>query len=149
MTLHLRFPSLLAALLIACPAGAAPTSISVSEAGAMGEFRPGSEIRGSVQASPDGLKDVASGSFFGKQAGQILSRVKPDREVRGAKEAQIYKRFSRSVVLVLTKDGLGTGTLVLKPINNDTCIMLSHIHPEMRSWPCDRPNCILPMRIAS
>ena len=39
--------------------------------------------------------------------------------------------------------------LVLEHINNDTCIMLSHIHPKTRSWPCDRPNCILPMRIAS
>jgi S1-C subfamily serine protease len=113
MTLHLCFASLLAAIvLLASPARAASDSMSVAEAGAMGEFRPGSEIRGSVQASPGALKDAASGSFFGKQAGQILSRVKPDREVRGAKEAQIYKRFSRSVVLVLTKDGLGTGTLV-------------------------------------
>jgi S1-C subfamily serine protease len=113
MTLHLRFAYLFATIvLLASPARAASGSMSVAEAGAMGEFRPGSEIRGNVQANPDGLKGAASGSYFGKQAGQILSRVRPDREVRGAKEAQIYKRFSRSVVLVLTKDGLGTGTLV-------------------------------------
>ena len=78
----------------------------------MGEFQPGSQIRGAVDTNPDIVKGAAGGSFFGKQAGQILNRVRPDREVRGAKEAQIYKRFSRSVVLVLTKGGLGTGTLV-------------------------------------
>ena len=113
MTLHIRFVSMLAAtFLLAGHAAAAPDSMGMPGAGAMGEFQPGSQIRGSVQVSPDGLKDATSGSIFGKQAGQILSRVKPDREVRGAKEAQIYKRFSRSVVLVLTKEGLGTGTLV-------------------------------------
>lgn len=39
--------------------------------------------------------------------------------------------------------------LVLKPINNETYIMLSHIRPETRSWPCDKLNCISLMRIAN
>ncbi|MCL5060970.1 MAG: hypothetical protein M1449_11135 [Candidatus Thermoplasmatota archaeon] len=39
--------------------------------------------------------------------------------------------------------------LVYKHTNNGTCIMLLHIRPKTRRWPCDRPNCILPMRIAS
>lgn len=39
--------------------------------------------------------------------------------------------------------------LVYKPINNETCITLSHAHPMTRSLLCDRPNCILPMRTVS
>ena len=39
--------------------------------------------------------------------------------------------------------------LVYKHINNETCIMLLHIHPETRSWPCARLNYILPMRIVN
>jgi S1-C subfamily serine protease len=111
MNPNMRFVFVLAATWLLSGNVGAADSVSV-EVGAMGEFRPGTEIRGKVEANPEALKGAATGSFYGKQAGQILSRVRPDREVRGAKEAQIYKRFSRSVVLVLTKDGLGTGTVV-------------------------------------
>ena len=41
-----------------------------------------------------------------------LKRITADRPIRGVKESQIYKRHARSVVLILTKDSLGTGTLI-------------------------------------
>lgn len=43
----------------------------------------------------------------------------------------------------------GSFDVVYRPINNETCIILSHAYHMTRSQPCDRPNCILPTRIAS
>jgi S1-C subfamily serine protease len=44
----------------------------------------------------------------------LILSVKPERiaNLRGTKEAQLYRRVSPSVVLVVTKDGLGSGSLV-------------------------------------
>ena len=52
--------------------------------------------------------------------------------------------FNTTLVRIDTGEGL-----VYRHINNGTCVMLLHIHPETRSWPCGRPNSISPMRIAS
>lgn len=113
MTINLRVISVLAlASLLSAPGGAASERIPDISAGTMGEFRPDSEIRENAGINWDYLKGTVGSGFVGPQAGQILSRVRPDREVRGAKEAQIYKRHSRSVVLIYTRDGLGTGTVV-------------------------------------
>lgn len=87
-------------------------TLSNIQMGAMGEFKPGGKVLDSAQVKSDFLKGAVGGGFIGKDAGQILGRVKADRTVRGAKEVQIYKRYSRAVVLVLTKDGLGTGSLI-------------------------------------
>jgi S1-C subfamily serine protease len=79
---------------------------------AMGEFQPGSKTRGVIQASPELLKGAFGRGFVGPKTAATLAKVRPDRTVRGAKEVQIYKQYSRAAVLILTRTGLGTGTLV-------------------------------------
>lgn len=93
---------------------AAPNADAVIgfKAGAMGETKFPIQLSSSPGLGPDWLSGTVDGGFIGPKAGQILKRVTPDRPIRGAKEAQIYKRHAKSVVLILTKDSLGTGTLI-------------------------------------
>jgi S1-C subfamily serine protease len=108
-------PLLALVFLVASNVNAAPndfSEIATYENIAMGEFKPSSKISESSKVDSDAIKAVIGGGFVGPQSGQILNKVRPDRTVRGAKEAQIYKRYSSSVVLIVTRDGLGTGTLV-------------------------------------
>jgi S1-C subfamily serine protease len=61
----------------------------------------------------DRLPGALSDDFVGPEVGRVLKGVGPERTFRGAKEAQIYKRWSRSVVLVVTKLGnLGSGSVI-------------------------------------
>lgn len=72
------------------------------------------EGKGGVDFGKLGIsqKTLARGYLFGAETSRALSHVKPDRQQRGGKEIQLYKQFSPSVVLILTKDGLGSGFLV-------------------------------------
>jgi hypothetical protein len=78
----------------------------------MGEIKPNTQPTLNTDIGLDWLIGAGGVGFIGPKAGQVLKLVKPDRPIRGAKESQIYKRHARSVVLILTKDSLGTGTLV-------------------------------------
>jgi S1-C subfamily serine protease len=100
------------ALLAASHAYGTPPAIDSFDAGPMVGIKAGSTAKSDPQVNLEDLQAATGDSFIGKQAGQSLSNVRPDRTVRGAKEAQLYKRHSRSVVLVITREGLGTGTLV-------------------------------------
>src|SRR5450759_2400893 len=53
------------------------------------------------------------------------------------------------IAISLSRQKTATKWLVLKPINNETYIILSHAHPMTRSLPCARPNCISPTRIVN
>lgn len=60
----------------------------------------------------DSIQAAAGSDFIGPNSAKVLSNVKPERPLRGARETQIYKMHSRAVVLVATKDGLGSGSLI-------------------------------------
>jgi S1-C subfamily serine protease len=77
----------------------------------LGKAKPGS-VSAVPAASLETIQAIAGGSFVGKQAGESLEKVRPDRVARGAAEAKVYKRHSRSVVLIVTRDGLGSGSLL-------------------------------------
>ncbi len=65
--------------------------------------------------SSDQLRDTASDiptAQLAKIAGQRFSEV--GASTRSAKDAEIYRTISPSVVLILTKDGLGSGSLIGK-----------------------------------
>ena len=58
--------------------------------------------------------EVLSDPFDGARVSATLQAVRPDQlaVTRGAKEAQLYRRVSPSVVLVVTKNSLGSGSLL-------------------------------------
>jgi V8-like Glu-specific endopeptidase len=60
----------------------------------------------------DSIQAAAGSDFIGPNTAKILSNVRAERPLRGARETQIYKMHSRAVVLVATKDGLGSGSLI-------------------------------------
>lgn len=90
------------------------TQIAIDETdmSPLAEVKPGSAAGSIPMVNADELQAAISDNFIGKQSGLSLNKVGPDRAIRGAKEAQIYRLHSRSVVLIITRDGLGTGTLV-------------------------------------
>lgn len=62
--------------------------------------------------APPGLPTPPAGAPIAY--GKALARIAPEgRSVtRGAKEAQVYQQASPAVVLIVTKDGLGSGVLI-------------------------------------
>ena len=65
--------------------------------------------------SPDQLRDTVNDiptAQLAKIAGHRFSEVRAN--TRSAKDAEIYRAASPSVVLILTKDGLGSGSLIGK-----------------------------------
>ena len=109
-----RFLALLSVLLVAGVASAAqsPDATIEFKAGAIGQNNITNHPYAGADNGLDWLNGVTGRNFVGPKAGQVLKRITADRPIRGAKESQIYKRAARSVVLILTKDSLGTGTLI-------------------------------------
>lgn len=103
----------LIALLLIGNAYALPADIDASPPEPFGQVIPkvgaGSTA---ILESLNSMRVLAEESFIGRQAGQSLARVRPDRVARGAEEVKVYKEFSPAVVLIVTRDGLGTGTLL-------------------------------------
>jgi S1-C subfamily serine protease len=64
--------------------------------------------------APPFVVDVPSDSLSSVRVFQALSNLKAGGEIklRGTKEAKLYKSISQSVVLVVTNDGLGSGSLI-------------------------------------
>lgn len=89
-----------------------PPAIDNGDVSTILGIKPGSTARSAAMIDLEALQAVSSDSLIGNQAGKVLHNIKPEYVVRGAKEAQLYKRYSRTVVLVVTKDGLGTGSLI-------------------------------------
>ena len=109
-----RILTFVTACLTATVVSAAPNAGALSgvPVGAMGEVKPTAQSNFNPDTASDRPIGAVGGGFIGPKAGQILKNIKPDRPTRGVKESQIYKRYARSVVLILTKDSLGTGTLI-------------------------------------
>jgi S1-C subfamily serine protease len=76
------------------------------------EFSMVDVVSSEAQAGPEFALDTSSGDLPLARASAVLSRVKPDRTVRGAREVKLYKELAGSVVLIVTKDGLGSGSLI-------------------------------------
>ncbi len=109
-----RFLVLISVFLAAGVASALqyPDATIEFKAGAIGQNNLTSQSDARSDNGLDWLKGATGGSFIGSKAGQVLKRITADRPIRGVKESQIYKRHARSVVLILTKESLGTGTLI-------------------------------------
>lgn len=89
-------------LLAPLSAAAAPVGLSLPE-------------KGEARSSTIGLKNLPKAfDLDGRAAGKALSRkaVEKGMTTRGETEAEIYRRISPSVVLVLTKKELGSGSVV-------------------------------------
>lgn len=99
--------------------------------------------------------DVSDGSKPNSWLQKFVPVLQVDALSRAIAEAiNIQLIQARTIVEFFTFRGtdgqeLWAQPLVLKPINNETYIILSHAHPMTRSLPCARPNCILPTRIVS
>jgi S1-C subfamily serine protease len=76
------------------------------------------ELKGKALESPLDTQSLSSNGFDDQAATSLLADIlnKPSEEniskSRGARDIQIYKTLSPSVVLVVTKDGFGSGSLV-------------------------------------
>jgi len=83
-----------------------PAAASIPEAG----------IAGSYSGPKIDLECLAGAGISGRSAGRALSRLSDTDGLttRGALEAKIYQQASPSVVLVLTKDGMGSGSVISK-----------------------------------
>jgi len=69
---------------------------------------------GAKGALPAGVKAPGGMPSGGTAYGKALSRLKPESAsvTRGAKDAKVYQAASPSVVLIVTKDALGSGALI-------------------------------------
>ena len=64
--------------------------------------------------NPADLSVLNHESILNGRTGTVLENVSNQRvtTTRGAKEAQIYQQYARSVVLIVTDDGMGSGVLI-------------------------------------
>ena len=64
--------------------------------------------------NPADLSVLSHESIVNSRTGTVLDNVSKQRvtTTRGAKEAQIYQQYARSVVLIVTEDGMGSGVLI-------------------------------------
>jgi S1-C subfamily serine protease len=77
------------------------------------EFSTGA--RATVSGMPDvAIDDVSFDGLSGKRAAEILRRVQDDVPLatRGPREVQLFRNAARSVVLVVTDDGIGSGAVL-------------------------------------
>jgi S1-C subfamily serine protease len=93
-------------------------SLTVSDLESPRAFGSNKRAQAPVSVKPN-LGDAASvmqDGLLTDAMATTLSRVLPERSstLRGAKEAQLYRKLSPAVVLVLTNDGLGSGSLINK-----------------------------------
>ncbi len=102
----------IAAMLFAGHVYGLPPEVDEGGYGPLGGVKSGTGNVGNAPVNMESLPPIVGGSFVGRQAGESLAKVRPDRSARGATEAKVYKRYSRSVVLVVTREGLGSGTLL-------------------------------------
>jgi len=72
-----------------------------------------------------GSSEFSAGQVDGATAGRVLARLSnaDSLETRGAKEVDIYRRVAPSVVLIITKSGMGSGSIV-----NDKGLILTNWH---------------------
>ena len=92
-----------ATLSLASYAWAAPPEARLGEA---------AELPGAAPATGKaGLPQIPSGAL---RLGKALSRLQPEGQAttRGAAETRIYQQASPAVVLIVTRDGLGSGALI-------------------------------------
>ena len=76
------------------------------------EGSAGTEMQ--IQAPIDNFGEISRVDMNVARASKVLERVLENIPIkfRGAKEVKLFKDFSSSVVLVVTNEGLGSGTLV-------------------------------------
>lgn len=63
---------------------------------------------------PNSYLEVSNDEVHFPNSANILENIKPDEGIntRSVKDAALFKTISPSVVLILSKDGLGTGTII-------------------------------------
>ena len=64
--------------------------------------------------SLDEFKSLTKEDSGLNQGAKAIANVKPDNPPQGTGGAQIYRNYSRSVVLIVSQDGLGSGVLINK-----------------------------------
>jgi S1-C subfamily serine protease len=68
----------------------------------------------SIKLDPDIAFEITNDTLHSEKSSSILNSLKPDTGVnsRGVRDAALFKNISPSVVLILTKDGTGSGTII-------------------------------------
>jgi S1-C subfamily serine protease len=78
----------------------------------------------SFSVNPDNFSEIYEDPLHSDKTGEVLGSLKPDMGVntRSVKDAALFKNISPAVVLILSKDGLGSGTI----INSDGLILTNY-----------------------
>lgn len=85
--------------------------LAVPKAGAA---KSGSNLADGISFDPADLSVLSHEGIVTSRTGAVLDNVSNQRvtTTRGAREAKIYQQFARSVVLIVTENGMGSGVLI-------------------------------------
>ena len=85
--------------------------LAVPKAGAA---KSGSNLADGISFDPADLSVLSHEGIVSSRTGAVLDNVSNQRvtTTRGAREAKIYQQFARSVVLIVTENGMGSGVLI-------------------------------------
>ena len=105
-----------------------PQAAESIESMLLGNKRPASAVQNSQPAPTPSKKLEEFKSLAKEEPGQnrgakVIANIKPEVLPQGTNGAQIYRKYSRSVVLVVSQDMLGSGVLI-----NESGDIVTHWH---------------------